>query len=76
MPRFLASLFGFLALDGSAWIFAESETATLDSVEAKYRADVVLALGGSVEASPLFMSQAERRIAFSQFNRSYATRVI
>ncbi len=48
MPRFLISFFGSLALIGSGWVFAESDTATLESVIAKYRADVLLASGGSV----------------------------
>jgi len=76
MPRFLISFFGSLALIGSGWVFAESDTATLESVIAKYRADVVLESGGSAEASPLFMSQAERRIAFAHFDVLYPTRVI
>ena len=76
MPRFLISVFGLLALIGSGWVFAESDTATLESVIEKYRADVVLESGGSAEASPLFMSQAERRIAFAHFDVLYPTRVI
>ena len=76
MPRFLIAVFGSLALSGSGWVFAESDAATLESVIAKYRADVVLASGGSAEASPLFMSQAERRIAFAHFDVLYPTRVI
>mgnify|MGYP001161556207 FL=1 len=76
MPRFLISFFGSLALIGSGWVFAESDTATLESVIEKYRADVVLESGGSAEASPLFMSQAERRIAFAHFDVLYPTRVI
>ena len=76
MPRFLIAAFGSLALSGSGWVFAESDSATLESVIAKYRADVVLASGGSLEASPLFMSQAERRIAFAHFDALYPTRVI
>jgi len=76
MPRFLISFFGSLALVGSGWVFAESDTATLESVIEKYRADMVLESGGSAEASPLFMSQAERRIAFAHFDVLYPTRVI
>ena len=76
MPRFLISFFGSLALIGSGWVLAESDTATLESVIAKYRADVLLASGGSVETSPLFMSQAERRIAFAHFDVLFPTRVI
>jgi CubicO group peptidase (beta-lactamase class C family) len=76
MPRFLISVFGLLVLIGSGWVFAESDTATLESVIAKYRADVLLASGGSVETSPLFMSQAERRIAFAHFDVLFPTRVI
>ena len=76
MSRFLISFFGSLALIGSGWAFAESDTATLESVIAKYRADVLLASGGSVETSPLFMSQAERRIAFAHFDVLFPTRVI
>ena len=76
MPRFLIAVFGLLVLIGSGWVVAESDTATLESVTAKYRADVVLASGGSAEASPLFMSQAERRIAFAHFDVLYPTRVI
>ena len=76
MPGFLISFFGSLALIGSGWVFAESDTATLESVIAKYRADVLLASGGSVETSPLFMSQAERRIAFAHFDVLFPTRVI
>ena len=76
MLPFLTSLFGFVALGGSVWVFAESDTATLDSVVGKYGGDVVLASGGSVEASPLFMSQAERRIAFAHFDVLFPTRVI
>ena len=76
MPRFLISFFASLALIGSGWVFAESDTATLESVIAKYRADVLLASGGSVETSPLFMSQAERRIAFAHFDVLFPTRVI
>ena len=76
MPRFLISFFGSLALIGSGWVFAESDTATLESVIEKYRADVVLESGGSAEASPLFMGQAERRIAFAHFDVLYPTRVI
>ena len=37
---------------------------------------MVLASGGSAEASPLFMSQAERRIAFAHFDVLFPTRVI
>ena len=76
MPRFLIAVFGLLVLIGSGWVVAESDTATLESVTAKYRADVMLASGGSAEASPLFMSQAERRIAFAHFDVLYPTRVI
>ena len=76
MSRFLISFFGSLALSGAGWVVAESDTATLESVIAKYRADVLLASGGSAEASPLFMSQAERRIAFAHFDVLYPTRVI
>ena len=76
MSRFLISFFGSLVLIGSGWVFAESDTATLESVIAKYRADVLLASGGSVETSPLFMSQAERRIAFAHFDVLFPTRVI
>ena len=76
MSRLLISLFGSLAFIGSGWVFAESDAATLESVIAKYGADVVLAAGGSVEASPLFMSQAERRIAFAHFDVLFPTRVI
>ena len=76
MPRFLISVFGFLVLIGSGWVFAESDAVTLESVIEKYHADVVLASGGSLEASPLFMSQAERRIAFAHFDVLYPTRVI
>ena len=76
MSRLLISLFGSLAFIGSGWVFAESDAATLESVIAKYGADVVLASGGSVEASPLFMSQAERRIAFAHFDVLFPTRVI
>ena len=76
MSRFLISFFSLLALMGSGWVFAESDTATLESVIAKYRADVLLASGGSVETSPLFMSQAERRIAFRHFDVLFPTRVI
>ena len=76
MPRFLISFFGSLALIGSGWVFSESDTATLESVIEKYRADVVLASGGSAEASPLFMSEAERRIAFAHFDVLFPTRVI
>ena len=76
MSRFLISFFGSLVLIGSGWVFAESDTAALESVIAKYRADVLLASGGSVETSPLFMSQAERRIAFAHFDVLFPTRVI
>tara|TARA_B100001057_G_scaffold266595_1_gene266749 strand:- start:563 stop:1831 length:1269 start_codon:yes stop_codon:yes gene_type:complete len=76
MTRLLVSVFSSLALIGSGWVFAESDIATLESVIEKYRADVVLASGGSAEASPLFMSQAERRIAFAHFDVLYPTRVI
>ena len=76
MSRFLISFCGSLALIGSGGVFAESDTATLESVIAKYRADVLLASGGSVETSPLFMSQAERRIAFAHFDVLFPTRVI
>ena len=76
MPRLLIAVLGSLALVGSGWAFAESDTATLESVVAKYRADVLLASGGSVETSPLFMSQAERRIAFAHFDVLFPTRVI
>ena len=76
VSRFLTSMLGFLALSGSGWVFAESDTATLESVVAKYRADVMLASGQSAEASPLFMSQAERRIAFAHFDLLYPTRMI
>ena len=75
MSRLLISFFCSLALIGSGWVFAESDTATLESV-IEYRADVVLASGGSAEASPLFMSQAERRIAFAHFDVLFPTRVI
>jgi CubicO group peptidase (beta-lactamase class C family) len=76
MSRFLISFFGSLALICSGWVFAEGDTATLESVIAKYRADVLLASGGTVETSPLFMSQAERRIAFAHFDVLFPTRVI
>ena len=76
MLRFLISFFGSLALTGSDWVLAESDTATLESIIEKYRADVVLASGGSAEASPLFMSQAERRIAFAHFDVLFPTRMI
>ena len=48
----------------------------MELVIAKYGADAVLASGGSLEASPLFMSQAERRIVFAHFDVPYPTRVI
>ena len=76
MSRFLINFFGSMALIGSGWAFADSDTATLESVIAKYRADVLLASGGSVETSPLFMSQPERRIAFAHFDLLFPTRVI
>ena len=76
VSRFLTPMLGFLALSGPGWVFAESDTATLESVIAKYRADVMLASGQSAEASPLFMSQAERRIAFAHFDLLYPTRMI
>ena len=76
MPRFLISVFGLLVLIDSGGVAAEGDTATLESVISKYRADVVLASGGSAEASPLFMSQAERRIAFAHFDVLFPTRVI
>ena len=57
-------------------MFADSDIATLESVIGKYRGDVGLASRGSAEASPLFMSQAERRIAFADFDVLYPTRVI
>ena len=76
MPRFLILVFGLLVLIGSGGVAAEGDTATLESVISKYRADVVLASGGSAEASPLFMSQAERRIAFAHFDVLFPTRVI
>ena len=76
MPRFLILVFGLLVLIGSGWVAAEGDTATLESVISKYSADVVLASGGSAEASPLFMSQAERRIAFAHFDVLFPTRVI
>ena len=76
MSHLLISFFCSLALIGSGWVFAESDTATLESVIEKYRADVVLVSGGSAEASALFMSQAERRIAFAHFDVLYPTRVI
>ena len=76
MSRFLIIFFGSMALIGSGWAFADSDTATLESVIAKYRADVLLASGGSVETSPLFMSQPERRIAFAHFDLLFPTRVI
>ena len=76
MSRLLISFFCSLALIGSGWVFADSDIATLESVIGKYRIDVVLASGDSAEASPLFMSQAERRIAFAHFDVLYPTRVI
>ena len=74
MSRLRISFFGSLALIGSGWVFAESHTATLESVIEKYHADVVLE--SFCETSPLFMSQAERRIAFAHFDALYPTRVI
>ena len=55
---------------------ADDPAPTLDTVIAKYRADVLLDSGSSIEASPLFMTLAERRLAFAHFDALYPTRVI
>ena len=51
------------------------EARSLDEVIAKYRADRVMERVGEeeLEASPLFMTLAERRIAFAHFEELYPT---
>ena len=52
-----------------------AEARTLEEVIAKYRADRVMEQveAGEVEASPLFMTLGERRIAFAHFDALYPT---
>ncbi|MDA9798476.1 hypothetical protein N9C39_06990, partial [Luminiphilus sp.] len=70
-----ASLFavsGLLVLSA----FADEPAPTLESVINTYRADVLLETDASVEASPLFMTQAERRLAFAHFDQLYPTATV
>ena len=63
---------GLLALTA----VADEPAPTLESVINTYRADVLLESDGSVEASPLFMTQAERRLAFAHFDQLYPTATV
>ena len=63
---------GLLALSAAA----DESAPTLESVINTYRADAVLETDGSVETSPLFMTQAERRLAFAHFDQLYPTATV
>ena len=69
---FLCGVSGLLALTA----VADEPAPTLESVINTYRADVLLESDGSVEASPLFMTQAERRLAFAHFDQLYPTATV
>jgi CubicO group peptidase (beta-lactamase class C family) len=75
MLRFVA-LVCFVLFCSVGQLRADDPAPTLDTVIAKYRADVLLDSGSSIEASPLFMTLAERRLAFAHFDALYPTRVI
>ena len=69
---FLCGVSGLLALTA----VADEPAPTLESVIETYRADVLLESDGSVETSPLFMTQAERRLAFAHFDQLYPTATV
>ena len=69
---FLCVVSGLLAFTA----FADEPAPTLKSVINTYRADGVLETDGSVEKSPLFMTQAERRLAFAHFDQLYPTATV
>ena len=75
MLRFVA-LVCFVLFCSVGQLRADDPAPTLDTVIAKYRADVLLDSGGSTEASPLFMTLAERRLAFAHFDALYPTRTV
>lgn len=74
-----------LLLRASLWVlsgllaftaYADEPAPTLESVINTYRADAVLETDGSIETSPLFMTQAERRLAFAHFDKLYPTATV
>ena len=70
---------GFVYLIWLSWAIdlrADSPAPTLDDVIAKYSADTVLEAEGGNDTSPLFMTLAERRIAFAHFDALYPTRLV
>ena len=75
MLRFIALVF-FVLLCSVGQLHADEPAPTLNAVIAKYRADVLLDSDSSTEASPLFMSLAERRLAFAHFDALYPTRTV
>ena len=75
MLRFVA-LVCFVLFCSVGQLRADDTAPTLDTVIAKYRADVLLDSGSSIEASPLFMTLAERRLAFAHFDALYPTRTV
>ncbi len=75
MLRFVA-LVCFVLFCSVGQLRADDPAPTLDTVIAKYRADVLLDSGSSTEASPLFMTLAERRLAFAHFDALYPTRTV
>ena len=72
---FCASLYGLSGLLVLSAV-ADEPAPTLESVINTYRADAVLETDGSVETSPLFMTQAERRLAFAHFDQLYPTATV
>ena len=74
MLRFVA-LVCFVLFCSVGQLRADDPAPTLDTVIAKYRADVLLDSGSSTEASPLFMTLAERRLAFAHFDALYSASV-
>lgn len=75
MLRFIALVF-FVLLCSVGQLRADEPVPTLDTVIAQYRADVLLDSGSSTESSPLFMTLAERRLAFAHFDALYPTRPV
>ena len=69
---FLCGVSGLFALSA----VADEPAPTLESVINTYRADVLLESDASVEASPLFMTRAERRLAFAHFDQLYPTATV
>ena len=75
MLRFIALVF-FVLLCSVGHLRADEPAPTLNTVIAKYRADVLLDSGSNTDASPLFMTLAERRLAFAHFDALYPTRTV